>query len=173
MRSVCKIAGCESFVEARGWCKKHYGRWCATGDPELTVMVKRFWERIDKQPGDGCWIYQGRRYSNGYGVTRIAGFWLAHRYAYSMLVGPIPDGLELDHLCRNRACVNPDHLEPVTHRENGLRGVGAAAVNARKTHCVRGHPLEGDNVYHPPDRPEWRECVACRAARQERRKARQ
>ncbi len=74
----------------------------------------------------------------------------AHRLMYERLVGPIPEGLVIDHLCRNRTCVNPDHLEPVTQSENVRRGNGFSAVNARKTHCKRGHPLDGDNLYRNP-----------------------
>jgi hypothetical protein len=107
--------------------------------------------------GTPCWEWQ-YNLVNGYGqhhvnirrIDREAGrrqkAVLAHRFAYEFLVGPIPGGLTLDHLCRNRACVNPAHLEPVTHRVNILRGVGLAANNARKTHCRHGHLLAGDNV---------------------------
>lgn len=83
----------------------------------------------------------------------------AHRVMYTALVGTIPDGLTLDHLCRNRPCVNPDHLEPVTYRENILRSRNAAAENARKTHCIRGHELP------PPDERGRRTCKPCIAAR--------
>lgn len=98
---------------------------------------------------DGCWIWTGA--NNGglhpYGALKHDGRRLmAHRILYELLVGPIPEGLVLDHLCRNEKCVRPDHLEPVTIGENVLRGVGPAAVRARQTHCQRGHALEGLNL---------------------------
>lgn len=99
----------------------------------------------------GCWVWTGARTSvttprdeaGGYGNFRIGGRALpAHRVAYEHFVGPIPDGHVLDHSCRNRACVNPEHLEPVTHRENILRGEGATARHAVKTQCPEGHPYD-------------------------------
>lgn len=84
----------------------------------------------------------------GYGTLRVRGkTTYAHRAIYENVNGPVPDGMVLDHLCRNRDCVNPDHLEPVTNKENILRGVSPAAINARKTHCVRGHALTGENLF--------------------------
>ena len=89
---------------------------------------------------NGCWVWQ-RHINAGYAFSHFRGFTtrLAHRVSYEVFVGPIPDGLQLDHLCRNPRCVNPQHLEPVTPRENTLRSSGFPAINAQKTRCPRGH----------------------------------
>lgn len=103
--------------------------------------------------------------SGGYGAIRVNGVMtLAHRFAYE-LIQPVPDGLELDHLCRNRRCVRPDHLEPVTHRENVLRGQNPMASQARRTECPVGHPYSPDNTIREGNR---RRCLICRTAQQRR-----
>lgn len=106
-----------------------------------------FWAKVDAS-GD-CWEWMGSRHKKaGYGKYKIDGkTWVAHRLAWTLLVGPIPPGLTIDHLCRVTHCVNPDHLELVSGRTNLLRGFNFVAVNARKTECVAGHPLIGDNVF--------------------------
>lgn len=125
----------------------------------------RFWSKVDAD-GD-CWVWTAARYHDGYGqFDRFR----AHRWAYERLVGPIPDGLQLDHLCRNRACVNPDHLEPVTNDENMAR---SPIHNRAKTHCKRGHAFTPENTYLLP-RDGGRKCRACartsdRQSRQRRR----
>ncbi len=91
----------------------------------------------------------------------------AHRFAYELLVGPIPDGLVIDHLCRVRHCVNPAHMEPVTRWENTLRGGSFSAVAARQTHCVNGHPFDEENTH--VDRRGFRRCRACNRERLRRR----
>lgn len=113
-----------------------------------------------------CWLWQGVVTNAGYGHVWAKGRRiLAHRVFYERHVGAIPLGMELDHLCRVRRCVNPAHLEPVTTRENILRGSAPTAANARKTHCKRGHPLSGDNLYLNRGR---RICVTCMRDRDRR-----
>ena len=124
---------------------------------------KRFWYDVRSigAGSDDCWEWAGYRHPRGYGrfVANGKGF-QAHRYAYEQVVGPIPDGMQIDHLCRNRACVNPVHLEPVSNRTNSLRGEGPTAENARKTECIRGHALTPDNVYVIPSTGS-RACRRC------------
>jgi hypothetical protein len=124
------------------------------------------------------WI--GCKTKNGYGRMHVGSRYegndrnvLAHRVAYELARGPIPDGLQVDHICRTRSCINPDHLELVTQRENILRGEGGSARNARKTHCIRGHELMPPNLRIGPDGARC--CRACERRKYElagaRRKA--
>jgi hypothetical protein len=121
---------------------------------------KRFWSYV--QRAEGCWFWVGAKNTKGYGILHVRPrVELAHRLAYQALKGEIPIGLCLDHLCRQPSCVNPDHLEVTTVRENTLRGMGSAAINARKTHCPKGHPLVKGNLVIRRARPEKRECKTC------------
>lgn len=122
----------------------------------------RFWKRVREEDADGCWIWIGARSRGGYGSFSSAPGRTAsaHRWAYESLRAAIPEGLQLDHLCRNRACVNPWHLEPVTNRVNILRGVGPTACNAALTHCRKGHEYTPENTIPMPE--GGRRCRACR-----------
>lgn len=120
--------------------------------------LERFMEKVTESP-DGCWLWSSSVRPNGYGEFHYEGRTvLAHRWVYARLAGPIPDGLQLDHLCRVRACVNPDHLEPVTQRENLLRGESPSAVHARKTHCPNGHDYELHGKRNPRGDRRCRTC---------------
>lgn len=130
---------------------------------------QRFWRKVDVADS-GCWEWNGGLWGGGYGRFVLDGRHVqAHRWAYEALVGPIPDGLQLDHLCRNRRCVNPDHLEPVTNRENGVRGIGIAA-RALATHCSHGHEWTEENTNVRPN--GTRRCRKCNAAIEARRRGR-
>lgn len=129
------------------------------GSQAEDVAFARFMSKVNLLSPDGCWPWLGRL-DNGYGR-----FWLnrkstlAHRVSWETLRGPIPQDLQIDHTCRNRACVNPDHLEPVTIAVNVLRGQGVSAANKIKTHCINGHELVAPNVYRT--KRGQRACVPC------------
>ena len=150
---ACSIDGCERQSEALGYCPLHYRRYKKWGDPHYVKFVlvigtleERLWAKTEKT--DYCWEWLGSKNDKGYGFIglRSGVSAPAHRVAYELHYGPVPDGLEIDHLCRNRGCVNPDHLEAVSHRVNVLRGVSPHARNARKTHCKFGHPFDEANT---------------------------
>ena len=114
---------------------------------------------------DKCWLWWGALTRDGYGRTQLNGkHYFAHRLSYELFVGPIPRGMELDHLCRTRNCLNPCHLEPVTTKQNVLRGVGVAAVNAKKTHCHKGHIFSEENTYHVRGERVCRTCARHRSS---------
>lgn len=129
--------------------------------------IERFWSNVVEV--DGCWEWQGYRNRAGYGqITWSRQGILAHRHAYALTYGPIPDGMVIDHLCRNPPCIRPDHMEPVTIAENSLRG----KPGIRPTHCPHGHPYVGDNVYYRfPERQRWPVCRVCARAQRRARRA--
>jgi len=125
---------------------------------------QRFWAKVRK--GDICWNWTAAKMPAGYGLFGVGRRRpeYAHRFSYELAFGPIPQGMVIDHLCRNTSCVNPDHLEVVTHRENSLRGNGSPALNARKTHCIHGHEFTPENTYRYPH--GGRKCRTCIARQQ-------
>ena len=195
---TCSIDDCTKLEHARGWCGTHYERWRQHGDPLVVAprskrrpVADRFWSMVDKGPAESCWQWTGSLLRDGYGS-----FWAddrtvsAHRFIYEFLVGPVPQGLDLDHTCHNeaairgecdggktcphRACVNPAHLEPVTHNENTKRGLMVATNIARgrdRTRCKWDHLLDAANTYVEPGGGR-RRCRTCRTAASLRRRAR-
>lgn len=130
-----------------------------------TPLIERINRRVQKDPNTGCWLWTGTINSTtGYGTISVdAEVRSAHRLSYELHIGPIPAGLQIDHLCRVRHCVNPDHMEPVTQRENLLRSpIAPAGVNARKTHCPQGHPYSEENTIWQRSR-RGRLCRICQA----------
>ena len=122
-----------------------------------TSAKERFWKYVFPEPMSGCWLWigpitSGRQSGLKYGslTELVAGkskTRSAHTLSFEIHKGLVPKGLEIDHLCRNTLCVNPEHLESVTHKVNALRGISPSAKNSKKTHCIRGHILEGPHLY--------------------------
>lgn len=168
-------------VHGQGRCRSCYNRAARAGElgptrkAARTPIKERMQARVTVDPG-GCWL-MGGRLRNGYALIRDAEGRQrdAHRVVYEEYVGPIPEGLQLDHVCHtldkdcaggtscpHRRCVNPAHLEPVTQRENALRGVSFSAANAAKTHCANGHEYTPENTYYRT--PTHRVCRICNNA---------
>lgn len=129
------------------------------------LRQSRFWRQVDKAGPNSCWVWRGFIAPSGYGsFNGRHGKKQAHRVSWELTMGEVVPGLTLDHLCRNRACVNPAHLEPVTMKVNVLRGEGPTAKNARKTHCDKGHEFTATNTRIGRD--GRRACRRCDADRQ-------
>ena len=129
----------------------------------MPSALQRFWEKLYVSDS-GCWLWLAAKNEHGYGVFRAGGRqWKAHRWAYVHILGKDAEGMDMDHLCRRRGCVNPSHLEAVPHRENCVRGDGWSGVNARKTHCPAGHEYDDANAY--VDKKGQRHCRTCRRRR--------
>jgi hypothetical protein len=170
--STCSVPDCDSSAFARGWCRTHYARWWLYGRLETLPHLsteERFWTKVNKNgpvpaacPHLGpCWCWTAGLDAYGYGQFKPTGSrqnLKAHRFAYELLVGPIPEGLTIDHLCRIQRCVNPAHMEPTTMTEN---------LRRRPKHdaCKHGHPYAEGNF-----RLEGRSrrCLVCKRARRNR-----
>lgn len=176
---LCSVPSCNRPVRARSLCITHYNyqRYHGSIDDFPCAHVsrvvsaadyeRRFWSYVDITSPDNCWLWQGCLNRDGYGVfvTPSCTSGLAHRFAYELFREPIPDGLETDHLCRVRRCCNPAHMEAVSHKENNIRGNTLTAINAKKTHCIRGHPYDAENTYITKNGS--RNCRTCHRAQYE------
>lgn len=174
-KTVCAVAGCESQRHGRGVCRSHYMK-CWRGQmlwPEYIPDSKpseneRFWAKVDIRDDNECWEWSASLLPNGYGQFAQT---TAHRFSMIASGYAVSSSDVVDHLCRNRKCVNPSHLEVVSQSENVVRGyagnVLAASATQRsldRTHCKHGHELTPENTYRPPSYPTWRACRECRRA---------
>lgn len=159
---TCAVSGCDRPIKRRGWCNAHYLRWWFHGDPLIIknnrgkTPYQRFIEKVDHTE-NGCWQWTGTITRKGYGLFHDEKMVAAHRWAYLHFVGSIPDGLQVDHLCRNRSCVNVEHMDIVTNRENVIRG--NTARGGLRSHCDLGHEYTEANTIHRRD--GQRACRQC------------
>ena len=168
----CSIDKCSKPRHGKWRCSKHekdyrlqkYGIEKKSRPLELNEYPKYIENWVDKTSNSaGCWLWKGYKNKHGYGIwTRGGGF--SHRRIYEYLIGEIPEGLQLDHLCRNPPCCNPQHLEPVTAYENQYRSpISFVTLNSKKTHCPQGHEYNEENTYIRPN--GHRKCKACNRER--------
>lgn len=170
----CLYCG-KSFVPRPEHVRKGYGIYCSRQchyEHKRSLPTKpwdkKFWSKVDKHGqvwnGSNCWNWTGTLSAAGYGRFHVRGRKMcqAHVLACELVGKERPSEYQWDHLCRNRACVNPDHLEAVTQEVNLMRGMSIPAQNARKTHCIRGHKFTPENTYYEHG---WRECRECRRIR--------
>ena len=165
-------------VVRRGLCDAHYARWRRGQDLRVPVQFRVFGSDEDRLLAHSvvrsgplttpCRVWGATLYRDGYGQIDTR---RAHRVAWEVWRGPCPDGLVADHLCRVRACIEPNHLDWVTSKENTARGEGVAAIHAKKTHCDAGHELRGVNV--KVNDKGWRDCIPCARRRKQESRARQ
>lgn len=194
-KRTCIAPGCGKPYKALGYCQRHYANLRRHGSIEAPKMTlgERFWSKVDKSAGsDGCWIWTASTLGRGYGSFYVGpnggGTIGAHRFAYQLEVGDIPEGLTVEHRCHteagncpsdetcpHRRCVNPAHLELLTNRENILRSyANAIAIRRAKTHCPQGHPYSAENTIESgKDGRRHRKCRICQHAALARFKSRE
>jgi hypothetical protein len=161
-RPACAVDECGVAAYANGYCGRHYRLLRKYGKPYGPTEEDRFWPKVDTSAGpDECWPWAATRRPDGYGLFRFDGrMGRAHRFSHLRFIGPIPDGYEVDHLCKNPPCVNPAHLEAVPPIVNNYRSDSWAGRHQRATHCPQGHPFDDANTYRPPS--GGRQCRTCR-----------
>lgn len=173
---ICSVTECSNKSVSRSFCNMHYLRFKAHGHPlskmstgrknvKSIATVDRFLRHVSPEPNSGCWLWLGGLRGGGYGQfnpSKGVGK-TAHRWMYEFEKGPVPKGLDLDHKCRVRSCVNPDHLEPVTRSVNCKRGL-SGHHRKNMTHCKHGHLFTDESTYHIPG-TNWRACAICRKIR--------
>lgn len=167
-KRICSEPGCGRPHAARGYCSVHYMRWRKAGGQIIhpLPLENRFWPKVQRGTDEECWPWLAAKDGHGYGHfydNRVKTSVKAHRIAYELQVGPIPDGLQIDHLCRNPLCQNAAHLEPVSMQEN-IRRSPLSAQN--RTHCPKGHPYDEENT-------GWtrhgKRCLTCHRERERER----
>lgn len=186
--ATCTIDGCEDATFARDWCQPHYRNWRIYGNPLTFKRIlnndrARLMMYIDVRSEGECWPWTGFIGTHGYGASsKSSKGTTSHRLVYQTFVGPIPEGYEIDHLCHiaddctlaeecpHRRCNNPAHMMAVPPRVNNMRTNSAAAVNARKTHCIRGHEFNEENTRRSAD--GTRNCRACERVASKRQSVR-
>ena len=172
---VCEVVGCKNSHRAKGLCPKHYWRLTHRGtiaDPVKTSFEQRFWSKVDKT--ESCWVWKGALH-DGYGTITIGyAQKMAHRASLEIAGVEVPADQFVDHVCRNRACVRPEHLRVVSPIVNAIENSHSPwALNRSKTQCKRGHPFDASNTYHVLEKGKLkRRCKECRrsAVRSRRRR---
>lgn len=181
-RTICTFPECTKPHHARGFCDLHLYRLTPYGDPAIVKLNgKAPTDPLARLLGkvtftDSCWLYEGMKSHDGYGIMRVGSMRdgtrrqaYVHVFLYEALFGPLPQGLQLDHVrargCVNRNCVCLDHLQPVTSYENTMRGNNFTAVLSRVTHCPKGHEYTEENTYRWARHPQRRACLTCRKNR--------
>ena len=172
LATACSLQDCSKKLYARSLCKSHYTVQLRRGDIKRVTTrwascEERFWAKVNFK-GD-CWLWEAAVNNIGYGRFNVGNRKIkgAHEVSFFFVYGSVSAGLELDHLCRIRHCVNPCHLEAVTHAENVSRGTSVGAVAGQTNKCIRGHSFNEENTYYVnnPDRAIHRQCRECQRIR--------